>query len=103
MSNKNIIIASVTLNGVFAMIVAILLLKGPEIQEVKVVDQVLAKRVEKLEKENIDLLKNIKELNDTLTSINKSKQTVKYIYREKIKFIKSANSTELDSIIRANW
>jgi hypothetical protein len=103
MSNKNIIITSVTLNGVFAMILAILLLKKPEVQEIRVVDQVLAKRVEKLEKENIDLLNNIKELNDTLTFINKSKQTVKYIYREKIKFVKSANSNQLDSLIRANW
>jgi hypothetical protein len=103
MSNKNIIITSVTLNGVFAMILAILLLKKPEVQEIRVVDLVLAKRVEKLEKENIDLLNNIKELNDTLTFINKSKQTVKYIYREKIKFVKSANSNQLDSLIRANW
>lgn len=103
MSNKNIIITSITLNGVFAMILTILLLQKPEVQEIRVVDQVLAKRVEKLEKENIDLLKNIKELNDTLTSINKSKQLVKYIYREKIKFVKSANSNQLDSLIRANW
>ncbi len=103
MSNKNIIITSVTLNGVFAMILTILLLQKPEVQEIRVVDQVLAKRVEKLERENIDLLNNIKELNDTLTSINKSKQLVKYIYREKIKFVKSANSNQLDSLIRANW
>jgi uncharacterized protein (UPF0335 family) len=103
MSNKNIIVTSVTLNGIFAMIVAILLLKAPEVQEIKVGDQVLIARIEKLEKENSELLINVKELNDTLVSISKSKQTVKYIYREKIKFIKSANSVQLDSIIRANW
>lgn len=103
MSNNNVTIVSVILNGIFALILTILLLKGPEIQEVKVVDQVLIKRIEKLEIENNQLLNNIKELNDTLLSINKSKQTVKYIYREKIKLIKSANSVQLDSIIRANW
>lgn len=103
MSNKNIIISSVTLNGVLLLVTTILLLKKPEIQQVPVMDEILIKKVERLEKENLNLLSDIKDLSDSIDVIKKQQYSIKYIYREKIKFVKSANSDQLDSLIRSNW
>jgi hypothetical protein len=103
MRNKNLIIYSILLNAALLLTLIIVLLKKPDIKEVRITDDILAKKVERLEKENIDLLYNIKSLNDSIDVIKKKKRKIKYIYREKIKFINSANSDQLDSTIRANW
>lgn len=103
MRNKNLIIYSILLNAALLLTLIIVLLKKPDIKEVRITDDILAKKVERLEKENIDLLYNIKSLNDSIDVIKKKKRKIKYIYREKIKFINSANSNQLDSTIRANW
>lgn len=68
-----------------------------------VIDPNLEKKIETIENINKELNKEIDLLYIKLDNLQNVKSEVQIIYREKIKFVNSANSMQLDSIIRSNW
>lgn len=68
-----------------------------------VIDPNLEKKIEVIEDVNKQLNNEIDKLYTKLDTLEHAKPKIEYIYREKIKFISSANSVQLDSIIRSNW
>ena len=68
-----------------------------------VIDPNLEKKIETIENINRQLNNEIDNLYTKLDTLQHAKPKIKYIYREKIKFVNSANSMQLDSIIRSNW
>jgi len=101
-SDKSLLNISFVVN-VILIIVVLLALNNKKVVEVPVPDKILLDKVARVEKENIALIKSVNELKETIEIIQSKKQQVKIIYREKVKFIKSANADQLDSLIRANW
>jgi hypothetical protein len=101
-SDKSLLNISFVVN-IILIIVVLLALNNKKVVEVPIPDKILLDKVARVEKENIALIKSVNELKETIEIIQSKKQQVKIIYREKVKFIKSANADQLDSLIRANW
>ena len=68
-----------------------------------VIDPNLEKKIETIENINKQLNDEIDNLYTKLDTLQHVKPKIEYIYREKIKFVNSANSVQLDSVIRSNW
>jgi hypothetical protein len=102
MSDKSLLNVSFVVNIIFVLILLVVI-NNKRVVEVPIPDKILIDKVARVEKENIALIKSVNELKATIETIQSRKQQVKIIYREKVKFIKSANSDQLDSLIRANW
>jgi ABC-type Na+ efflux pump permease subunit len=102
MSDKSLLNVSFVVNIILVLILLVVI-NNKRVVEVPIPDKILLDKVARVEKENIALIKSVNELKETIEIIQSRKQQVKIIYREKVKFIKSANSDQLDSLIRANW
>jgi len=102
MSDKSLLNVSFVVNIILVLILLVVI-NNKRVVEVPIPDKILIDKVARVEKENIALIKSVNELKATIETIQSRKQQVKIIYREKVKFIKSANSDQLDSLIRANW
>lgn len=68
-----------------------------------VIDPNLEKKIETIENINKQLNDEIDNLYTKLDTLQHVKPKIKYVYREKIKFVNTANSMQLDSVIRSNW
>jgi ABC-type Na+ efflux pump permease subunit len=102
MSDKSLLNVSFVVNIILVLILLVVI-NNKRVVEVPIPDKILIDKVARVEKENLALIKSVNELKATIETIQSRKQQVKIIYREKVKFIKSANSDQLDSLIRANW
>ena len=102
MSNKSLLNVSFVVN-IILIVVLLVVINHKKVVEVPVPDRILLDKIARVEKENLELIKSVNELRESLEIIQSRKQKVKIIYREKIKFISSANADQLDSLIRANW
>jgi hypothetical protein len=102
MSDKSVLNVSFIVN-IILVVILLVVINHKKVVEVPVPDRILLDKIARVEKENLELIKSVNELRESLEIIQSRKQKVKIIYREKIKFISSANADQLDSLIRANW
>jgi hypothetical protein len=102
MSDKSVLNVSFIVN-IILVVILLVVINHKKVVEVPVPDRILLDKIARVEKENLELIKSVNELRESLEIIQSKKQKVKIIYREKIKFISSANADQLDSLIRANW
>jgi hypothetical protein len=101
-SDKSLLNISFIIN-ILLMLLCLVVSNTRKTVEIPVQDKILIDKINRIEKENTLLLESIKELKDSVATLKLRKQKIKIEYREKIKFIDSANSKQLDSLIRANW
>ena len=105
MSDNKILKVSLAANVTCIILFALLANKynNPMPIPVPVVDAVAQEKIRNFTNLNVQLKLEIDSLHNVVDSLNLKKANTKIIYREKIKFITSANSEQLDSIIRSNW
>ena len=65
--------------------------------------EVLEDKNTHLEKLNATLKDQIIRLNNEIDNLSEAKTVIKHIYHDQINIISTADSRQLDSIIRANW
>jgi hypothetical protein len=94
---------SLLVNVISLFLVILISIKKPDEKVRLVIDPNLEKKIEIIEDVNKQLNNEIDKLYNKLDTLEHAKPKIEYIYREKIKFISSANSMQLDSIIRSNW
>ena len=94
---------SLVVNVVSLFLLVLVSIKKSDERVRLVIDPNLEKKIEVIEDVNKQLNNEIDKLYTKLDTLEHAKPKIEYIYREKIKFISSANSVQLDSIIRSNW
>lgn len=103
MSDNKLLKISLAANLMCIILFALLSNKYDKSEKVPVVDAVAEEKIRNFTNLNVQLKLEIDSLHLVVDSLNARKANTKIIYREKIKFIDSANSEQLDSIIRSNW
>lgn len=99
--NANLIVGVLLI--VIVILFGVIIFRKPQVITVTEDDQNYRYKIDSLATANKKLLEDLNIKRVEIDSLNNVKSKVKHIYHDQINLVSTADSKQLDSIIRANW